>query len=74
MSAQLGNRRQIRRPCTFEPIPHPPCAPSPTIRTRLVDLLHAWQSEPVSPAGVLLVARRHVDLLRVASALCRAVR
>ncbi|MFE0023547.1 putative leader peptide [Amycolatopsis sp. NPDC059021] len=29
-----------------------------------------WHSEPVTPAGVLLVARRHVDLLRVASALC----
>ncbi|MER6765655.1 MULTISPECIES: putative leader peptide [Actinomycetes] len=28
----------------------------------------------MSPAGVLLVARRHVDLLRVASALCRPVR
>ncbi|WP_442876068.1 putative leader peptide [Amycolatopsis sp. NBC_01480] len=28
----------------------------------------------VSPAGVLLVARRHVDLVRVASALCRPVR
>ncbi|MEV6897581.1 putative leader peptide [Amycolatopsis sp. NPDC051372] len=27
----------------------------------------------MSPAGVLLVARRHVDLLRVASALCRPV-
>ncbi|MGW4484734.1 putative leader peptide [Amycolatopsis sp. NPDC004368] len=28
----------------------------------------------MSPAGVPLVARRHVDLLRVASALCRPVR
>ncbi|MGW4395003.1 MULTISPECIES: putative leader peptide [Amycolatopsis] len=28
----------------------------------------------MSPAGVLLVARRHVDLVRVASALCRPVR
>ncbi|MFF0144987.1 putative leader peptide [Amycolatopsis sulphurea] len=37
-------------------------------------LLSTWQSGPVSPAGVLLVARRHVDLLRVASALCRHVR
>ncbi|WP_396287724.1 putative leader peptide [Amycolatopsis sp. PS_44_ISF1] len=28
----------------------------------------------VSPAGVPLVARRHVDLVRVASALCRPLR
>ncbi|WP_425388678.1 putative leader peptide [Amycolatopsis jejuensis] len=53
---------------------HPWREPSPTIRTRLADLLPAWQSGPVSPAGVLLVARRHVDLLRVASALCRPAR
>ncbi|WP_353074133.1 putative leader peptide [Amycolatopsis carbonis] len=46
----------------------------PTIRTRLNHVLNAWLSGPVSPAGVLLVARRHVDLLRVASALCRPAR
>ncbi|WP_376771960.1 putative leader peptide [Amycolatopsis dendrobii] len=60
--------------CTSEAVSHPWREPSPTIRTPLDDVRPAWQSEPVSPAGVLLVARRHVDLLRVASALCRPVR
>ncbi|WP_407645575.1 putative leader peptide [Amycolatopsis alkalitolerans] len=41
------------------------------MRTRLDRLLGAWQPENVTLAGVLLVARRHVDLRRVASALCR---
>ncbi|WP_414637476.1 putative leader peptide [Amycolatopsis sp.] len=30
-----------------------------------------WHAGNVTYAGVLLVARRHVDLRRVASALCR---
>ncbi|WP_425455386.1 putative leader peptide [Amycolatopsis palatopharyngis] len=34
----------------------------------------AWQSDRVTSAGVRLVARRHVDLRRVASALCAATR
>ncbi|WP_370318228.1 putative leader peptide [Amycolatopsis sp. CFH S0740] len=61
-------------PCTSGTVSHRWSEPSPTIRTPLDDVRPAWQSEPVSPAGVLLVARRHVDLLRVASALCRPVR
>ncbi|WP_425548756.1 putative leader peptide [Amycolatopsis ultiminotia] len=55
------------------PVP-PGSEPSPTIRTTLDHILNAWQSGAVSPAGFLLVARRHVDLVRVASALCRPVR
>ncbi|WP_442788303.1 putative leader peptide [Amycolatopsis sp. NBC_01286] len=48
--------------------------PSPTIRTGLDHIVDAWHAERVTSAGVLLVARRHVDLLRVASALCVPVR
>ncbi|WP_420835565.1 putative leader peptide [Amycolatopsis vancoresmycina] len=36
--------------------------------------MDAWHADAVTHAGVLLVARRHVDLLRVASALCAPVR
>ncbi|MFD9964105.1 putative leader peptide [Amycolatopsis sp. NPDC058986] len=43
---------------------------APTIRARLDHIVGTWHPEPVTPAGVPLVARRHVDLLRVASALC----
>ncbi|WP_369904358.1 putative leader peptide [Amycolatopsis sp. CA-126428] len=48
--------------------------PSPTIRAGLDHIVDTWQSDDVTHAGVLLVARRHVDLLRVASALCAPVR
>ncbi|WP_431605624.1 putative leader peptide [Amycolatopsis melonis] len=48
--------------------------PSPTIRAGLDHILDAWHADVVTHAGVLLVARRHVDLLRVASALCAPVR
>ncbi|WP_376772265.1 putative leader peptide [Amycolatopsis echigonensis] len=74
--ASESRERPGRSPgqCTSGPVSHPWREPSPTIRTRLDDVRPAWQSESVSPAGVLLVARRHVDLLRVASALCRPVR
>ncbi|WP_435158257.1 putative leader peptide [Amycolatopsis sacchari] len=41
------------------------------MRTALDHSLGAWHAEDVTYAGVLLVARRHVDLRRVASALCR---
>ncbi|WP_431875631.1 putative leader peptide [Amycolatopsis sacchari] len=41
------------------------------MRTPLDHPLGAWHAEDVTSAGVLLVARRHVDLRRVASALCR---
>ncbi|GAA5151350.1 putative leader peptide [Amycolatopsis dongchuanensis] len=44
---------------------------APTMRTALDHSLGAWHAEDVTYAGVLLVARRHVDLRRVASALCR---
>ncbi|TVT05854.1 hypothetical protein FNH07_22535 [Amycolatopsis bartoniae] len=43
----------------------------PSIRTLLDHTLGTWHAENVTSAGVLLVARRHVDLRRVASALCR---
>ncbi|MET9259758.1 putative leader peptide [Amycolatopsis sp. NPDC004079] len=74
--ASESRERPGRSPgqCTSRAVSHPSSEPSPTIRTPLDDVRPAWQSEPVSPAGVLLVARRHVDLLRVASALCRPVR
>ncbi|WP_409463550.1 putative leader peptide [Amycolatopsis sp. GA6-003] len=74
--ASESRERPGRSPgqCTFAAVAHPRSEPSPTIRTPLDEVRPAWQSEPVSPAGVLLVARRHVDLLRVASALCRPVR
>ncbi|MEV4054788.1 putative leader peptide [Amycolatopsis sp. NPDC049688] len=48
--------------------------PSPTIRAALDHIVDAWHADAVTHAGVLLVARRHVDLLRVASALCVPVR
>ncbi|WP_396135229.1 putative leader peptide [Amycolatopsis sp. A133] len=48
--------------------------PSPTIRAGLDHIVDAWHADAVTHAGVLLVARRHVDLLRVASALCVPVR
>ncbi|MEU4252301.1 putative leader peptide [Amycolatopsis sp. NPDC026612] len=48
--------------------------PSPTIRSPLDHIVDAWHADAVTHAGVLLVARRHVDLLRVASALCVPVR
>ncbi|WP_373299402.1 putative leader peptide [Amycolatopsis acidiphila] len=41
------------------------------MRTWLDHHLGPWHAGDVTPAGVLLVARRHVDLRRVASALCR---
>jgi len=30
-----------------------------------------WQPVGVTPSGILLVARRHVDFARVSSAICR---
>ncbi|WP_374195039.1 putative leader peptide [Amycolatopsis sp. 195334CR] len=45
---------------------------APTIRATLDHIVDAWHPGTVTYAGVLLVARRHVDLRRVASALCRA--
>ncbi|MEV8615791.1 putative leader peptide [Amycolatopsis sp. NPDC051373] len=68
------NRRQRARSRTPATHTQAPGQGPPTIRTRLNHVLKEWLSGPVSPAGVLLVARRHVDLLRVASALCRPVR
>ncbi|MFI5588298.1 putative leader peptide [Amycolatopsis sp. NPDC051758] len=44
------------------------------MRTSLDHILDAWHADVVTHAGVFLVARRHVDLLRVASALCAPVR
>ncbi|WP_424184890.1 putative leader peptide [Actinokineospora sp. G85] len=38
----------------------------------LVDhTVDAWHAEPMSATEVFLVVRRHVDLRRVSSALCR---
>ncbi|WP_086676870.1 putative leader peptide [Amycolatopsis pretoriensis] len=48
--------------------------PAPSIRARLDHIVDTWHADAVTHAGVLLVARRHVDLLRVASALCAPVR
>ncbi|WP_460442906.1 putative leader peptide [Amycolatopsis stemonae] len=44
------------------------------MRAALDHIVDAWHAGAVTHAGVLLVARRHVDLLRVASALCVPVR
>ncbi|WP_404800131.1 MULTISPECIES: putative leader peptide [Amycolatopsis] len=44
------------------------------MRSGLDHIVDAWHAQVVTHAGVFLVARRHVDLVRVASALCAPVR
>ncbi|WP_407652539.1 putative leader peptide [Amycolatopsis cynarae] len=58
----------------FPPHQCPTVKPVPRTWARLEHRVDTWHGELVTHAGVLLVARRHVDLRRVASALCRTFR
>ncbi|WP_410479361.1 putative leader peptide [Pseudonocardia sp. H11422] len=50
-----------------------PCESPPTIRSAVADPPIAWHHRRVPALSLRLVARRHVDLLRISSALCRPV-
>ncbi|WP_425426016.1 putative leader peptide [Amycolatopsis xylanica] len=44
------------------------------MRSPLDHIVGTWHAARVTRAGIRLVARRHIDLRRVASALCAADR
>ncbi|MGH4027019.1 MAG: putative leader peptide [Pseudonocardiaceae bacterium] len=43
------------------------------MRSTVVATARKWDSGTVTAPGLLLVARRHVDYVRVSSALCRSM-
>ncbi|WP_407642630.1 putative leader peptide [Actinokineospora alba] len=81
-----GSRRRgrVRRQAVRRARHHPPRLPSrdlfrqgeprdvrPSMRMEVDHTVDAWDSGPMSATEVFLVARRHVDLRRVSSAMCR---
>ncbi|MER6472700.1 putative leader peptide [Streptomyces collinus] len=63
------------RPSTWErdhhPLPVAPTGTPPAARTAAAGAARAMPEAPAAPCGVRLYARTHIDLRRVAGALCR---